>query len=132
MPDAPSQIVSRPRARRRTREIEPVSTILLLVLLALALPNPAAAAPPEELVSYKCALAIGAVFTELEKLSENLVTKEALGDIDDHNGEFVCIYINPKEIQVRLQSTDLTAADNRLVFSVDAVTYVVLKTYFGR
>ena len=106
--------------------------ILLLALLALALPSPATAAPPDEVVSFKCALAIGAVFKELEKLSENLVTKEAIGDIDDQNGEFVCIYINPKEIQVRLQSTDLTAADNRLVFSLDAATYVVLKTYFGR
>jgi len=115
----------------QTRKFDRVP-VILLALLALALPNPAAAAPPEELVSFKCALAIGAVFKELEKLSENLVTKEAIGDIDDQNGEFVCIYINPKEIQVRLQSTDLTAADNRLVFSLDAATYVVLKTYFGR
>jgi hypothetical protein len=60
------------------------------------------------------------------------VTKEAVGKIDDQSGEFVCIYISPREIQVRLQSTDMTLADNRLVFALDAVTYVVLKTYFGR
>jgi len=131
MPDAPRQTMARPRVMHQTRKFDRVP-VILLALLALALPNPAAAAPPEELVSFKCALAIGAVFKELEKLSENLVTKEAIGDIDDQNGEFVCIYINPKEIQVRLQSTDLTAADNRLVFSLDAATYVVLKTYFGR
>ena len=131
MPDMPSQTMARSQAMCRMREFGRVQVMLLLALLALALPNPAAAAPPEELVSFKCALAIGAVFKELEKLSENLVTKEAIGDIDDQNGEFVCIYINPKEIQVRLQSTDLTAADNRLVFSLDAATYVVLKTYFG-
>jgi len=105
--------------------------LLLLVMLAFTLPSPAAAPPPEELVTFKCALAIGAVFRELEKLSGNPVAMEAIGNIDDVNGEFVCIYINPKEIQVRLQSTDLTAADNRLVFSLDAATYVVLKTYFG-
>jgi hypothetical protein len=106
--------------------------MLLLALLVLTPPNPAIAEPPDELVSFKCALAIGAVFKELEKLSENPVTKEAVGKIDDANGEFVCIYVNPGEIQVRLQSTEMTLADNRLVFALDAVTYVVLKTYFGR
>jgi len=116
----------------RTRAFGFVPVMLLLALLALAAPNSAVAAPPEELVSFKCALAIGAVFKELEKLSENPVSKEAIGNIDDQNGQFVCIYINPREIQVRLQSTDLTAADNRLVFSLDAATYVVRKTYFGR
>ena len=117
---------------RRMREFGHAPVMLLLALLSLALSNPAAAAPPDELVSFKCALAIGAVFKELEKLSENPVSKEAIDNIDDQNGEFVCIYINSREIQVRLQSTDLTAADNRLVFSLDANTYVVLKTYFGR
>ncbi len=121
-----------PAAVRRVRGFDRVRVILLLVLLALAPLNPAAAAPPDEVVSFKCALAIGAVFAELEKLSENPLTKEAIGNIDDQNGEFVCISINPKEIQVRLQSTDLSAADNRLVFSLDAATYVILKTYFGR
>ena len=132
MPDMPSQAIARSQAMCRMREFRYVPVMLLLALLALALPNPAAAAPPNELISFKCALAIGAVFKELEKLSENPVSKEAIGNIDDQNGEFVCIYINPKEIQVRLQSTDLTTADNRLVFSLDASTYVVLKTYFGR
>lgn len=132
MPDVPSQTMTRSQVMYRMREFGHAPVMLLLALLALALPNPAAAAPPDELVSFKCALAIGAVFKELEKLSENPVSKEAIGNIDDQNGEFVCIYINPREIQVRLQSTDLTAADNRLVFSLDADTYVVLKTYFGR
>jgi hypothetical protein len=109
-----------------------VAPALLLASLALSSPGPVTAAPPSELVSFKCALAIGAVFKELETLSENLVTKEAIDKINDRNGEFVCIYINPREIQVRLQSTDLTDADNRLVFALDAATYVVLKTYFGR
>jgi len=106
--------------------------IALLLVLVLALPNLAAAAPPEEIVPFRCALAIKAVFTELEELLENPVTKEMVGDIDDENGQFVCIYINPGEIQVRLQSTEMTLADNRLVFVLDTVTYVVLKTYFGR
>lgn len=119
-------------AIRRARRFYLVPAILLLALPTLAPLKPATAAPPEELVSFRCALAIKAVFAELEKLLENPVTKEAVGKIDDQSGEFVCIYISPREIQVRLQSTDMTLADNRLVFALDAVTYVVLKTYFGR
>ena len=90
-----------------------------------------AASPEEEIVSFRCALAIKAAFAELEKLSENPVTKEAIGNIDDQNGQLVCTEINPGEIQVRLQSTDVTNVDARLVFVLDAATYVVRKTYFG-
>jgi hypothetical protein len=116
-----------------TRALVRVPVMALLLMLSLAMLKPAAAAaPPEEVVSFKCALAIKAVFAELEKLLENPITKEAIGNIDDQNGQFVCIEINPGEIQVRLQSTDLTSADNRLVFALDAATYVVRKTYFGR
>ncbi len=109
-----------------------VPTVLLLALLVMVLLKPAAAEPPEELVSFRCALAIDAVFKELENLSENPVTKEAMDGINDTNGEFVCFYIKPGEIQVRLQSTDMEYSANRLVFAVDANTYVILKTYFGR
>ncbi len=109
-----------------------IAVSALMIIFALAVLKASAAAPSHELVSFRCALAIKAVFAELEKLSENPVTKETVGNIDDSNGEFVCIPINPREIQVRLQSTELTAADHHLVFALDAATYVVLKTYFGR
>ena len=115
-------------ARNHTRS----RTVLLLAMLVLTQAQPVAAEPREELVSFSCALAIGAAFKELDKLSENLVTREAISEIDDRNGQFVCIHVNPREIQVRLQSTEMTGADNRLVFAVDASTYVVRKTYFGR
>lgn len=117
---------------RRSGKLTRLPAILLLALAAFPALQPVEAAPPEELVSFKCALAIGAVFKELEALSENKVTKEAIDEIDDRNGEFVCIYLSPREIQVRLQSTDMTGADNRLVFSLDASTYVVRKTFYGR
>jgi len=132
MPDAVQQKNGTGGGDAQAQGFERVPVIALLVILALVMLKPAAAAAPEELVSFSCALAIKAVFTELEKLSENPVTKEAIGNIDDKNGQFVCISINPKEIQVRLQSTDLTSTDNRLVFVLDAATYVVRKTYFGR
>jgi hypothetical protein len=86
----------------------------------------------EELVSFSCALAIDAVLAKLDEQSTNLVIKQALSTINDVNGQLVCIPISADEIQVRLQSTDMGDADNRLVFSVDAKTYTVLKIFFGR
>ena len=124
--------MARPSTLRVARNHTRSRTALMLAMLILTQPLPASAEPQEELVSFSCALAIGAAFKELDKLSENLVTKEAISEIDDRNGEFVCIHVNPREIQVRLQSTEMTGADNRLVFAVDASTYVVRKTYFGR
>ncbi len=90
-----------------------------------------AAEPATEVVSFRCALAIDAVLTELDTQA-NPVIQEALSTIDDVNGQLVCIQMSSKEIQVRLQSTDMTSADNRLVFSIDAKTYNVLKTFYGR
>jgi len=85
----------------------------------------------EELVSFRCALAIDAVLAKLDE-QQNLVIQQALKNINDKNGQLVCIYMSADEIQVRLQSTDMTAADNRLVFSLDANTYSVRKTFYGR
>lgn len=102
-----------------------------LALLA-ALATPAVAQTPEEVVSFRCALAIDAVLSELDNSAENLVIQQALSNIDDINGQLVCISIDEKEIQVRLQSTDMHPNDNRLVFSLDARTYVVKKTFYGR
>mgnify|MGYP007062856958 CR=1 FL=1 len=101
-------------------------------LLAVVLLNPAAVLGAEELVSFRCALAIKAVFAELDEKSKNLVIQEALSSIDDVNGQLVCIPISANEIQVRLQSSEMSGADNRLVFSLDAKTYVVRKTFYGR
>ena len=86
----------------------------------------------EELVSFRCALALDAVLAKLDSSSENLVVQQALANIDDVNGQLVCIPMSADEIQVRLQSTEMTGNDNRLVFSLDAKTYEVRKTFYGR
>jgi hypothetical protein len=91
-----------------------------------------AAQQEEELVSFRCALAIDAVLASLDEQTQNLVIQQALESINDKNGQLVCIYMSADEIQVRLQTTDMTSADNRLVFSLDAKTYSVRKTYYGR
>ena len=103
---------------------------LLLSLLSSGLVH--AARPAEEVVSFSCALAIDAALAALDKQAGNPLIQEALSTIDDVNGQLVCIQISSKEIQVRLQSTEMTSADNRLVFSINAKTYTVQKTFYGR
>jgi hypothetical protein len=101
-------------------------------LAAASVCNPLAAQSAEELVSFRCALAIDAVLAELDSNSTNLVIQQALQHIDDVNGQLVCIPMSADEIQVRMQSTEMSGNDNRLVFSLDAKTYAVRKTFYGR
>ena len=104
----------------------------LILGLMLLSSGPARAQAADEVVSFRCALAIDAVLARLDEDADNKVIREALSDIDDVNGQLVCIAIDAEEIQVRLQSTDMHPNDNRLVFSLDARTYVVNKTFYGR
>ena len=93
---------------------------------------PAQAQEAEELVSFRCALAIDAVLAELDNSAENRVIQQALSHINDNNGQLVCITISPSEIQVRLQYTEMANNENRLVLSLDANTYAVNKIFYGR
>ncbi len=104
---------------------------LLAIVLGLATPSLVTAAT-EEVVSFKCSLAIDAVIAEMDKQASNPITQEALSKINDKNGEFVCIQTDDSKMYVRLQSKEMTATDNRLVFTIDPQTYSVLKTYYGR
>lgn len=106
-----------------------LATALLAGLLCI---NPFASAGAEELVSFRCALAIDAVLAEMDKQAQNLVMQQALSSIDDVNGQLVCIPMSADELQVRLQSTQMADNDNRLVFSLDAKTYSVRKVFYGR
>ena len=107
--------------------------IFLTVLLPFVLlGNLQAAEPREEIVSFSCALAIDAALAELDEQMGNPVIKQALSTINDENGQLVCIVMSANEIQVRLQSTDMKASDNRLVLSINAKTYKVQKKFYGR
>lgn len=101
-------------------------------ILAIAASSLLAAESVEEVVSFRCGLAIDAVIAEMDKQSGNPVTQEALSKIDDKNGEFVCIQTEESKLLVRLQYKGMLATDNRLLFTVDPRTYRVLKTYYGR
>lgn len=84
-----------------------------------------------EVISFRCALALDAVIAELDSQAENPVTQQALERIDENSGEFVCIRADEKTIFVRLQAPDMVSTESKLVFTVDARTYKVLKTYYG-
>ena len=105
---------------------------LLAFILGIATPSLLHAESSEEVVSFRCSLAIDAVIAEMDKQAENLVTQEALSQINDKNGEFVCIQTDDSKMFVRLQSKDMKATDNKLVFTIDVNTYRVLKTFYGR
>ena len=110
----------------------PVGWLLVALLAAIPAGHVYAEKGAEEVVSFSCALAIDAALAELDGQSQNLVIQQVLSEIDDVNGQLVCIPMSADEIQVRLQSTDMAYADNRLVFSIDAKTYTILKTFYGR
>lgn len=105
---------------------------LLAIVLAIAAPLLHAADSVEEVVSFRCGLAIDAVIAAMDKQSGNLVTQEALSKINDENGEFVCVQTEDSKLFVRLQSKEMSAIESRLIFTVDPRTYRVLKTYYGR
>ncbi len=105
---------------------------LLALILGIANPSLLQAETSEEVVSFRCGLAIDAVIAEIDKQATNLVTQEALSLINEKNGEFVCIQTDDSKMFVRLQSKEMKATDNRLVFTIDVQTYRVLKTFYGR
>jgi hypothetical protein len=120
------------REQTATSLTDRVPLLSAIALAGCLLAPGIAAQQEEELVSFRCALAIDAVLASLDQQTQNLVIQQALESINDKNGQLVCIYMSVDEIQVRLQTTDMTSADNRLVFSLDAKTYSVRKTFYGR
>ena len=104
---------------------------LVTVMLLFTLPNLQAGDEAAEIVSFRCGLAIDAIFAELDRQSENPVTQEAMSRIDENSGQFACIKGKDSKIYVRLQSTDMVASDNKLVFTIDTRSYTVIKTLYG-
>lgn len=108
-----------------------IVTRRLAPALALGFACFAAQAQEAEVISFRCTLALDAVIAELDTQASNPVTQQALERIDEDSGEFVCIRADEKTIFVRLQAPGMVATESKLVFTVDARTYEVLKTYYG-
>lgn len=103
--------------------------------IALALGTAAGVLPDRlsaaDVVSFRCALAIDAVISELDSQAKNPVTQQALERVDEDSGEFVCVLADADTILVRLQAPDMLSVESKLVFTIDARTYKVLKTTYG-
>jgi hypothetical protein len=89
------------------------------------------AADDLEIVSFRCSLAIEAVFDELDEQADNPVTQEAIGKIDENTAQLACIKGKGSKMYVRLLMPDMLPTDNKLTFTVDIRTYLVTKTVFG-
>jgi hypothetical protein len=106
--------------------------LLLVINLVFISPVVTAATSTGQVVSLKCGYAIAVVIGEMGTQTSNKVMQEALGKIDENNGEFVCLQAGDGKIYVRLQSTEMTASDNKLVFTIDTLSYEIVRTIYGR
>ncbi len=84
-----------------------------------------------DVISFRCALAVEAVLAELDKQARNPVTQKALERVGEDNGEFICVRVDADTILMRLQAPDMLPEEGKLVFTIDAHTYKVLKTTYG-
>jgi hypothetical protein len=105
--------------------------LAIALLAGLAWSAAIAQQAPSEVVSFRCGLALDAVIAELDKQAENPVTQQALERLGEDQGEFVCVRTDDRTIVVYLLARDRSVLEGKLVFTVDARTYEVLKTYYG-
>ena len=106
--------------------------LLLVINLVFIPPAVTAATATTQVISLKCSYAIAAVIGEMGTLTGNKVMQEALSLIDENNGEFVCLQPGEGKIYIRLQSTEMTTNDNKLVFTVNTLSYEIERTIYGR
>jgi len=106
--------------------------LLLVINLVFLSPAVTAATPTAQVISLKCSYAIAAVIGEMGTQTDNKVMREALSLIDENNGEFVCLQPGDGKIYVRLQSMEMTANDNKLVFTINTLNYEIERTIYGR
>lgn len=105
---------------------------LLVIYLAFISPVVTGATPTEQVISLKCSYAIAAVIGEMGTETTNLIMQEALSKIDENNGEFLCRDAGNGKIYVRLQSREMNASDNKLVFTINTLNYEIERTIYGR
>lgn len=106
--------------------------LLLIVNLVFISPFVAAATPATQTVTLKCGYAIAAVIGEMATQTSNKIMQEALSLIDENNGEFVCLQPGDGKIFVGLQSTEMSINDNRLMFTINSLSYEIERTIYGR
>lgn len=105
--------------------------LLVINLLFISSAVTAATSTPQ-VISLKCSYAIAAVIGEIGTQTGNKVMQEALSLIDENNGEFVCLQPGDGKIFVGLQSTEMSINDNRLMFTINSLSYEIERTIYGR
>ena len=105
--------------------------LLLVIILAFISPVVTGTTTTGQVISLKCSYAIAAVIGEMGTTT-NKIMQEALREIDENNGEFVCLQPDNGKIYVRLQSTGMSANDNKLMFTINTRSYEIEKTIYGR
>jgi len=106
--------------------------LLLVINLLFISPAVTAATSTPQVISLKCSYAIAAVIGEIGTQTGNKVMQEALSLIDEDNGEFVCLQPGDGKIFVGLQSTEMNINDNRLMFTINSLSYEIERTIYGR
>ena len=106
--------------------------LLLVINLVFLSPTVTAATAATQVISLKCSYAIAAVIGEMGTQTDNKVMREALSLIDENNGEFVCLQPGDGKIYVRLQSTEMTASDYKLMFTINTLSYEIERTIYAR
>jgi hypothetical protein len=106
--------------------------LLLVINLVFIPPAVTAATSTTQIISLKCSYAIAAVIGEMGTLTGNKVMQEALSLIDEDNGEFVCLQQGDGKIYIGLQSTEMATNGNRLMFTVNSLSYEIERTIYGR
>jgi len=105
--------------------------LLLVINLVFISPVVTGATATGRVISLQCGYAVATVIGEMGTTS-NKIMQEALSKIDENNGAFVCLQAENGKIYVRLQSTDMSANDNKLVFTINTRSYEIEKTTYGR
>ena len=106
--------------------------LLLVISLIFISPAVTSAISSAQVISLNCGYAIAAAIGEMGMQTSNKVMQEALSLIDENNGEFVCLQPGDGKIYVRLQSTEMTASDFKLTFTINTLSYEVERTIYAR
>lgn len=104
----------------------------LLISLFFITPVATATTPSAQIISLNCGYAIAAVIGEIATQTSSQVMQDALSLIDENNGQFVCLQPADGKIYIRLQTTEMTTNDNKLVFTVNPLSYEIERTIYGR
>ena len=105
---------------------------LLVINLVFVSPVVTGATSTEQIISLKCSYAIAAVIGKMGTETTNLIMQDALSKINENNGEFLCRDPGKGKIYIRLQSTEMSDSDNKLVFTINTLNYEIERTIYSR